>query len=240
MQRLSANVEGKCQKYSRIGALTLVPLEEEVTLPNIKVACKSHFKANLECDILAGERGPSYADASQIQNWKVVHIRFIEKSRLQNSRIFCERERRCRSIFERKVWSECKNGEGEWGETLKNTTVRHPYIKLVQNYPFFQQWEIPIGLILTQSVIKCQSHLIKKIRKPTIAVDRAMAFEILKSQGFDTLLQAPLALANQIGHRLVTSFASTVFDRFFRSSGEILFNKFGDLQYNSNSRLIAL
>ena len=33
--------------------------------------------------------------------------------RLQNNRIFCERERR--TIFEQKVWSECKNGEGEWG-----------------------------------------------------------------------------------------------------------------------------
>ena len=32
-------------------------------------------------------------------------------TRLQNSRIFCEREQR--SIFERKVWSECKNSEGE-------------------------------------------------------------------------------------------------------------------------------
>ena len=41
--------------------------------------------------------------------------------------------------------------------------VRHAYIKFVQNYPFLQQREIPIGLILTQSVIKCQSHLIKKI-----------------------------------------------------------------------------
>ena len=80
MQRLSANVEGKCQKYSRIGALTLVPLEEEVALPNIKAACKSHFKTNLQCDVLAGEGGPSYTDASQIQNWKVVYIRFIEKS----------------------------------------------------------------------------------------------------------------------------------------------------------------
>lgn len=49
------------------------------------------------------------------------------------------------------------------GETLKNTTVRHAYIKFVQNYLFFQQREIPIGLILTQPVIKCQSHLIKKI-----------------------------------------------------------------------------
>ncbi|KAK2561849.1 hypothetical protein P5673_015240 [Acropora cervicornis] len=80
VQRLSANVEGKCQKYSRIGALTLVPLEEEVALPNIKAACKSHFKTNLQCDVLAGEGGPSYTDASQIQNWKVVYIRFIEKS----------------------------------------------------------------------------------------------------------------------------------------------------------------
>ena len=40
-----------------------------------------------------------------------------KKCRLQNSRIFCERERR--SQFERKVWSECRNGEGEWGETCE-------------------------------------------------------------------------------------------------------------------------
>ena len=38
-------------------------------------------------------------------------------NRLQNSHIFCEHE----PIFERKVWSECKNGEGEWGETLPQT-----------------------------------------------------------------------------------------------------------------------
>ena len=51
VQRMSADVEGKCQKYSRIGALTLAPIEEEVTFPNIKAACKEHFKTNLECDI---------------------------------------------------------------------------------------------------------------------------------------------------------------------------------------------
>lgn len=55
VQRVSASVEGKCQKYSRIGALTLVPLEEEVTLPNIKAAYKGHFQTNLECNVLAGE-----------------------------------------------------------------------------------------------------------------------------------------------------------------------------------------
>ena len=53
VQRLSANVEGKCQKHSRIGALTLVPLEEEATLPNIKAAYKAHFETNLECDVLS-------------------------------------------------------------------------------------------------------------------------------------------------------------------------------------------
>ena len=84
-------------------------------------------------------------------------------TRLQNSRIFCERKRHGKIMFKRKAWSECRNGEGEWGETRKNTTVRYAYIKFVQNYPFFQQREIPIGLILTQPVIKCQSHLIKKI-----------------------------------------------------------------------------
>ena len=80
VQRMSADVEGKCQKYSRIGALTLAPIEEEVTFPNIKAACKEHFKTNLECDDLAGERRPSYTDASQMQNWKVIHIRFIGES----------------------------------------------------------------------------------------------------------------------------------------------------------------
>lgn len=69
--RLSPIVEGKCQKYSKICALTLLPLEGEATLPNIKAACKAHFETNLECNVLAGERGPSYTDASHIQNWKV-------------------------------------------------------------------------------------------------------------------------------------------------------------------------
>ena len=87
---------------------------------------------------------------------KYAKFMLVLTSRLQNSRIFCERERR--TIFDRKVWSE-----GEWWETLKNTAVRHAYIKFVQNYPFFQQREIHIGPILTQPVIKCQSHLIKKI-----------------------------------------------------------------------------
>ncbi len=32
----------------------------------------------MECDLLAGERGPSYTETSQIKNWKILHKRFIE------------------------------------------------------------------------------------------------------------------------------------------------------------------
>ena len=80
VQRLSADVEGKCQKYSRIGPLTLVPLDKEPTLDNIKDACKAHFGSSLECDVLAGEQGPSFTEAVQIKNWKAIHVRFIECS----------------------------------------------------------------------------------------------------------------------------------------------------------------
>lgn len=81
VQRLSSNVEGRYQKYARIGALTMVPLGCEPTISNIKEACKRFFKAeDMECDILAGERGPSWTETSQISNWKAIHVRFIERS----------------------------------------------------------------------------------------------------------------------------------------------------------------
>ncbi|CAB3994904.1 Hypothetical predicted protein [Paramuricea clavata] len=79
VQRLSANVEGKCQKYTRIGPLTWVPMKDkEATLETTKDACKVHFDTESECDVLAGERGSSYTSTSQIKNWKVIHVRFIE------------------------------------------------------------------------------------------------------------------------------------------------------------------
>jgi len=56
---------------------------------------------------------------------------------------------------------ECENSKGDWRETIKNMTVRHAFVKFVQNFPFFQQREIPIGLILMQPVKKCHSRLIK-------------------------------------------------------------------------------
>ena len=81
VQRLSTNVEGRCQKYSRLGALALVPFDLEPTLGNIKRACQAHFRTTSECDVLAGERGPSYSHENQIKNWKLIHVRFLEGTR---------------------------------------------------------------------------------------------------------------------------------------------------------------
>jgi len=98
VQRLSSDVEGRYQKYARIGALTMVPLGCEPTISNIKEACKRFFKAeNMECDILAGERGPSWTETSQISNWKVLHVRFIERS---------EESQMCEKVEMKKTKSE--------------------------------------------------------------------------------------------------------------------------------------
>ena len=83
VQRLSAEVAGKAQKYTRIGPREFVPFDEseEMTIGNIKSACERHFLPrigkNLVCDILAGEQGPSCKSLSQIPDLKVVYVRFI-------------------------------------------------------------------------------------------------------------------------------------------------------------------
>ena len=55
VQRITADVEGKCQKYSRIGPLTIVPFRyDALTLDNINKACKNPFgiASLMECDVL--------------------------------------------------------------------------------------------------------------------------------------------------------------------------------------------
>ena len=100
VQRLSPSVEGKAQKYTRIGPLTMVPFpHEDKTMENIKQACKDHFDIDegYQCDVLAGERGPSYTSVNQIKNWKLIHIRFVENdTNLQKHRRSKETEfKRC-------------------------------------------------------------------------------------------------------------------------------------------------
>ena len=71
VQRLSAEVSGKAQKCTRLGAREFVPFEyEELTVENIKRACLSHFdvREGCVCDVLAGEQGPSCSSVKQIPN----------------------------------------------------------------------------------------------------------------------------------------------------------------------------
>ena len=87
VQRLTAEVEGKCQKYGRIGPLSIVPFSyESLTLENIKNVCKKHFDIGsyMECDVLAGERGPSYTSIEQIKSFKLLHVRFYFASKTSN------------------------------------------------------------------------------------------------------------------------------------------------------------
>ena len=60
----------------------MVVFGQELTMENVKKACSRHFNVSkyMECDVLAGERGPSYTDVKQIGNWKQLLVRFIEKS----------------------------------------------------------------------------------------------------------------------------------------------------------------
>ena len=103
VQRLSSHVEGKYQKYSRIGPLASVPLGEEPTTKNVKEACKHYFDVEdgMCCDILAGERGPSWMETSQITSFKAIHVRFIEaiemESQLYDGKPEPNTRQRCRS-----------------------------------------------------------------------------------------------------------------------------------------------
>lgn len=83
VQRMSADVSGKQQKYSRIGAQEYVPFEQdELSIHNIKDACQKHFGPQIEkdlvCDVLAGERGPSCNKMAQIPNKNVFYVRFVK------------------------------------------------------------------------------------------------------------------------------------------------------------------
>lgn len=82
VQRLSADVSGKAQKYTRIGAREFVSFEyDEVTVDNIKLACLNHFDVGeMVCDVVAGEQGPSCSSIKQIPDLKVIHVRFIHGS----------------------------------------------------------------------------------------------------------------------------------------------------------------
>ena len=93
VQRLSAEVSGKAQKYSRVGAREFVSFEEfgELTIQNIKDACMKHFGINdgkMTCDVLAGEQGPSCASVKQLPSFKVIHVRFVDEEAVVEIPVF--------------------------------------------------------------------------------------------------------------------------------------------------------
>eukprot|EP00794_Sanderia_malayensis_P002412 gene2412-2781_t len=86
VQRLSADVSGKAQKYTRMGRREFVPFGEDIefSLENIKRACEKHFVQKLgkdiECDVVASEQGPSCKSINQLPDGKVIYVRFIPKT----------------------------------------------------------------------------------------------------------------------------------------------------------------
>lgn len=83
VQRLTADVSGKAQKFDKIGMREYVPIDtnEPITLDKIKLACEKYFTPligrKLNCDVLAGERGPSCHTIDQIPDLKLIHVRFL-------------------------------------------------------------------------------------------------------------------------------------------------------------------
>ena len=92
VQRLSAEVSGKAQKYTRLGPREFVQYdEEELSIEGIKAASEKHFSPSLErkglsCDVFAGEQGPSCHLMKHIPDLKVIHVRFIKSSSTPDSR----------------------------------------------------------------------------------------------------------------------------------------------------------
>ena len=88
VQRLSAEVHGKAQKYSRVGPREFVDFtDQDMTIENIKKACTTHFRgsigAGMVCDILAGDQGPSCRSIKQIPSLKLIHVRFVPETELE-------------------------------------------------------------------------------------------------------------------------------------------------------------
>jgi hypothetical protein len=81
----SAEVSGKAQKYSRVGAAReFVSFEEfgELTIQNIKDSFMKHFgiiDGGMYCDVHAGEQGPPCISLKQIPSYKVIHMRFVDE-----------------------------------------------------------------------------------------------------------------------------------------------------------------
>ena len=88
VQHMSADVSGKQQKYSRIGAqeywfpLSRTSFQFTTSRTPVKsISGPKLTEKDLVCDVLAGERGPSCNKMAQIPNKKVFYVRFVKHAR---------------------------------------------------------------------------------------------------------------------------------------------------------------
>ena len=100
---MSSEVTGKQQKYTRIGPREFVPFEfDDITFDNIVESCQKYFAAQIDkdmiCDVLAGERGPSWKKMSQIPDHKVFYVRFIKMSEVSNDQDEEEHEQQMHKV----------------------------------------------------------------------------------------------------------------------------------------------
>ena len=78
VQLLSSEPKKTTMKYSKEGPRVFVPYQyDEITLENIKEACKTFFHEHRPCDILASEMGPSCTRVDQIPHFKILYIPYI-------------------------------------------------------------------------------------------------------------------------------------------------------------------
>jgi len=82
MQRLSADVTGKAQKYLHIRPREFVQVgfdNNELTIEKIKGTRLKHFATHTRCTcyVLAGEQGLSCSNIKQVPDLKLLYVRFI-------------------------------------------------------------------------------------------------------------------------------------------------------------------
>ena len=106
----------------------------EEIIANIKNACKKHFDIGsyMECDVLAGERGPSYTSIEQIKSLKLLHVRFYFASKTSNvSRIDQEDEVDYFTATDSKSKEQTKECSVPVQKSPKKVTTKSTYPKSV-------------------------------------------------------------------------------------------------------------
>ena len=87
VQRLSAEVGGAWQKYSRVGPLSAVRMEnfDKNDIKKFIHECKKVFEVDdLEAELLCTDRGPPAESLDELNIDKVIHIRFFKPVRIRN------------------------------------------------------------------------------------------------------------------------------------------------------------